>query len=1191
MIDFAPTVADWISELAALGGPNTLLWAAGADEGALDLTQAHPAGLTKLLSGNDTRIRELIREPSAQAAALTRAAAIVAKDRELRTERGLAGAHLGIGAASWTEPSSRLPNAPVFLRAAALRPTDATLSDFTIEPRGDLTFNGALADYLAAVRGVRVPQSELVRLCLSGEAFDPSPAYAALARLAEGVAGWRVRNTLALGTYPFAKAAAVADLRRIAERVGSHPVLRSLAAPPPSAVPPAGDVVDPDEVFLLDADAEQVALLEAVRRGETVVVDAGPGTGKSQTVANVGADAIDRGERVLVVAETGGARREVIRHLDEHGLAHLVEEPGMTGRPVVAAFDDAEEDDDIDWAAGRAAAGRELDAHVACLYDSRAPWAVSLAEVQNRLVELTAGPKTPRTKVRFESATWATLDRAAMSEWGSRLAAVADAGAWQDTGSVGDPWFGARVSSTDDVKEVEDALGAVSAEGIGQLQATFGAALRGVALPELPTLGHYRDFIAEFAEIKAVLEVFRVGIFDSEPPSNSPDGAVARVQRALRVRGHVRPGAPTTNLAALAERAHRVRPLWGVVRQSELLPTEVEGLEEARAAYARVDGGLMVLTDRLNRPADAPRLEDLPLAELGNLVDMLNGARSRLAVLPMVNAELDEARAAGLGGLVTDLATRGVPASQVHREVEFAWWASVLVAVTRKDHGYAAFDGTALRAAGVAYGEADRALQRRASHDLATRRVRRGEPPVTVLSPLAVANTPSAQRIFDLVVVDDAQTLTVASTASALARAGRAVIVGDSRGLGPVPMSFQPGSAGHDSPLVPSLLELASQRWPVHTYTTHYRCLDPRLITPVNTTVYAGQLRTFPAPELASALTWQRVESEQLAVAVATAVVAQVRANPAQSVGVVTLGPGLAEAVEHALRTLADSAADLGPLLDEGGPEPFFVRDGSRVVGQVRDRMVVAISGVPAEGGESAALRTLPRLTTALTRARAAMTVLTDFDVDTGESTDEVSRLLNAVAASAKSPPNVVGAEPNSALLGELARRLRERGLTVTAGWGDVVDLAVSDPIEKRAATLAVEIDGPSWAATVGTRSRERLRGDELRRRGWEHLRVSSVELFRDPAREVARVVATVERLERQPAVPAVPASPLPATSDPAPDEVRPPGTESGAGVRVPSPVSRPEQSRDDTDEGWGERTEESAHDRWLEENRPPHWE
>ncbi|MFJ6133924.1 hypothetical protein [Janibacter terrae] len=35
----------------------------------------------------------------------------------------------------------------------------------------------------------------------------------------------------------------------------------------------------------------------------------------------------------------------------------------------------------------------------------------------------------------------------------------------------------------------------------------------------------------------------------------------------------------------------------------------------------------------------------------------------------------------------------------------------------------------------------------------------------------------------------------------------------------------------------------------------------------------------------------------------------------------------------------------------------------------------------------------------------------------------------------------------------------------------------------------------------------------------------------------------------------------------------------------------RPEQTRDDTDRGWGERPDESEHDRWLREQRPPHWE
>jgi hypothetical protein len=33
-----------------------------------------------------------------------------------------------------------------------------------------------------------------------------------------------------------------------------------------------------------------------------------------------------------------------------------------------------------------------------------------------------------------------------------------------------------------------------------------------------------------------------------------------------------------------------------------------------------------------------------------------------------------------------------------------------------------------------------------------------------------------------------------------------------------------------------------------------------------------------------------------------------------------------------------------------------------------------------------------------------------------------------------------------------------------------------------------------------------------------------------------------------------------------------------------------PEQTKDDTDEGWGEYGDGSAHDRWLHEQRPPHW-
>ena len=36
--------------------------------------------------------------------------------------------------------------------------------------------------------------------------------------------------------------------------------------------------------------------------------------------------------------------------------------------------------------------------------------------------------------------------------------------------------------------------------------------------------------------------------------------------------------------------------------------------------------------------------------------------------------------------------------------------------------------------------------------------------------------------------------------------------------------------------------------------------------------------------------------------------------------------------------------------------------------------------------------------------------------------------------------------------------------------------------------------------------------------------------------------------------------------------------------------VVRAEQSVDDTDAGWGERSDAGQHDDWLREQRPPHW-
>lgn len=62
-----------------------------------------------------------------------------------------------------------------------------------------------------------------------------------------------------------------------------------------------------------------------------------------------------------------------------------------------------------------------------------------------------------------------------------------------------------------------------------------------------------------------------------------------------------------------------------------------------------------------------------------------------------------------------------------------------------------------------------------------------------------------------------------------------------------------------------------------------------------------------------------------------------------------------------------------------------------------------------------------------------------------------------------------------------------------------------------------------------------------------------------------------------------------PATRDGQPIEP----TDPPAAARPAEPAQADSQTRDDTDAGWGESAEDAqgTHDRWLQQQRPPHWE
>lgn len=71
---------------------------------------------------------------------------------------------------------------------------------------------------------------------------------------------------------------------------------------------------------VLDADPSQREVLAACMHNRVTVIDGPPGTGKSQVIVNLVADALRRGERVAVVAEKRAALDVVYQRLDTMGL-------------------------------------------------------------------------------------------------------------------------------------------------------------------------------------------------------------------------------------------------------------------------------------------------------------------------------------------------------------------------------------------------------------------------------------------------------------------------------------------------------------------------------------------------------------------------------------------------------------------------------------------------------------------------------------------------------------------------------------------------------------------------------------------------------------------------------------------------------------------------------------------------------
>src|SRR5580693_9059982 len=445
----AAAQARWIAALTDLGGRNTLLYFKDRRAGTLDLAAADPAALEKFLRTGSIRLTRLFSDVDARADAIRRIQAIYRKAKELLEERGVRAGYLATGIAWWDELFLE-PAAPVILRGLTISPTRARHDDFELALDDDSEVNPVLLHKLANAFGAATEELADVPPERIGELLTDAAAAAE-------VPGFEILPRRVIGTFTYAKLPMVRDLQAAAEVLNESEVVAAIAGDPDAQESLGADegaepsLDSPEQDYsVLDADSSQRSAIDTVLSGRSLVIHGPPGTGKSQTIANLIAALVARGRKVLFVAEKRAAIDAVLSRLKsvQLGGAVLDIHDGTHDRVRIArdlgdTLEGAQrttEPDVSDLHRRLVDRQRRLSRHVGALHEVHEPWGLTPFAVQSALLGTPATARTP-----FRLAAPERIGRQLADQIRDELREFAHLGGFSIR-PQSSPWFGAALA-------------------------------------------------------------------------------------------------------------------------------------------------------------------------------------------------------------------------------------------------------------------------------------------------------------------------------------------------------------------------------------------------------------------------------------------------------------------------------------------------------------------------------------------------------------------------------------------------------------------------------------------------------------------------------------------------------------------------------------------------------------------------
>ena len=336
---------------------------------------------------------------------------LLRRSRQDYLDRGVATLHLAIGMLHWRDEADVAFTSPILLLPAELTangPGDVP----TLHIRGDdPVVNPALVLRLRRM-GIMVPT-------VDGLADLDVRGYLEELRATVSNRVWTTDASVLLSCFSFHKEAMYRDLLDHERRIVAHPLVEALAGSRPGREEYAGGSGD-ELPLVLEADATQRACVEAAVAGRSFVLDGPPGTGKSQTIANMIGCLMHAGKRVLFVSEKAAALEVVRNRLAAVGLdPYLLELHSHkatrreVARTLAASLDEPASPPQVSGVdRERLRTLRErLDGYAAAMNERREPLGRTLHEVLGELAHLAARPAAPMPDV-----SPATLDPESVQE-------------------------------------------------------------------------------------------------------------------------------------------------------------------------------------------------------------------------------------------------------------------------------------------------------------------------------------------------------------------------------------------------------------------------------------------------------------------------------------------------------------------------------------------------------------------------------------------------------------------------------------------------------------------------------------------------------------------------------------------------------------------------------------------------------